>query len=126
MAAATASVLTENGYVVSSKNFFDTIVVDVSSRNQTSAQVQESAASNGVNIRVIDNNRVGISFGESITWEDVNALLWSFEVISGDFANVKTAEVIEPALQRKSAFLTHPVFNSYHSETKMLRYLKHL
>lgn len=126
MAAATASVLTENGYEVSSKNFFDTIVVDVSSRNQTAAQIQAAASANGVNVRVIDSNRVGISFGEAITWDDVNALLWSFDVISSDFSRVKIAEVIEPGLQRKSAFLTHPVFNTHHSETKMLRYLKHL
>ena len=92
-------------------------------------QVQAAAVKNGVNVRVINNNNIGISFGESITREDTINLLKSFninknidqillEYDNNNNNNLKSA--IPSYLVRKSEFLTHPNFNTHHSETQMV------
>jgi glycine dehydrogenase len=94
--------------------------------------VQALASGYGVNVRVIDDRTVGVSFGEAITKDDTLALLRAFGIDDGAAAlNAATATfsgeaAIPPSLARSSPFLTHPVFNTHRSETQMLRYLKHL
>jgi glycine dehydrogenase len=127
MTVVTAQALQSSGYHVTSSNFFDTFVVDVGRSGKSSRSIQDAAIQQGVNIRVIDNNRVGISFGESITKADTIALLNAFEVTNAEsLLALPPKPVLAEALTRTSSFMTHPVFNTYHSESMMLRYMKHL
>lgn len=134
MAVATATALKAAGYTLpsvsdSSRFFFDTFTVDVSSRGKTSQQVQDAAAAAGVNVRVINDKLVGISFGESITRADTDALVSAFGLTPSQLTAALGANPvgsIPQAVVRTSEFLTHPVFNTYKSETQMLRYMKHL
>merc|ERR1711968_387105 len=126
MAQSTATTLANEGFKIDSMSFFDTFVVDVSSKGLTSSAVQAKCASAGVNLRVIDDKKVGISFGEAITRKDVVALLSGFGVDGSKLPTDAPSSGIAGDLHRNSSFLTHPVFNSHHSETQMLRYMKNL
>ena len=125
MASATAKALLTHGYKLESSNYFDTLKVDVSSKGLTSQQVQNACASFGVNVRVIDSNNIGISFGETIQRDDAENLLKALNVDPKLLA-CSTTSSLSPNLSRTSNFLTHPVFNKYKSETQMLRYMKSL
>jgi glycine dehydrogenase len=133
MAVYTADILAQHGYTISTtlsnnsqppaNGFFDTFVVTLRG-NETAAAIQAKAVQEGVNVRVIDSKHIGISLGESIVADDVAALLRAFS-ISTPTAREVTSN-IHPSLHRASAILTHPVFNTHHSETQMLRYMKSL
>jgi glycine dehydrogenase len=109
---------------------FDTLTVQTASAGAAHALFQHAAA-NGVNLRQLRDNCVGISLDETTTRNDI-ALLWSLFAQPGqalpkvtDFeAGVTT--LIPAPLYRTNTYLTHPVFNSYHSETGMLRYIRAL
>nr|WP_315212772.1 aminomethyl-transferring glycine dehydrogenase [uncultured Duganella sp.] len=125
-----ASNLKTLGYTVTNDTFFDTLTVAVANAEQLHA----SAHSHGVNLRVIDASHVGVSLDETTTREDI-ALLWTVfaHPVGGpahgpDFDTVEAAvaESFPASLARSSEYLTHPVFNRYHSETEMLRYLRSL
>ncbi len=118
------------GYTVTNDTFFDTLTVAVANAEQLHA----SAHSHGVNLRVIDASHVGVSLDETTTREDI-ALLWTVfaHPVGGpahgpafDTVEAAVAESFPASLARSSAYLTHPVFNRYHSETEMLRYLRSL
>jgi glycine dehydrogenase len=128
MAAVSKGALSAAGFKVSGAAFFDTFTVDVSSKGMTAAAVQSAAAAAGVNVRVVDDSTVGMSFGEAHTYEDVKALMSAFKVTEEQLvaSAASTDTSIAAGLQRTSEFMTHPVFNSHHSETQMLRYLKSL
>ena len=126
--AALAEGLRKLDFEVRTAAFFDTITVRTGARTQA---LHEAARAKSINLRKVDNESVGISLDETTTREDVEAL-WSV------FADGKTplpsfaacdadaVERIPASLVRGSAYLTHPVFNSHHSETQMLRYLRAL
>ncbi|MYN28351.1 aminomethyl-transferring glycine dehydrogenase [Duganella levis] len=125
-----ASNLKTLGYTITNDSWFDTLTINV----KNAEQLHASAHSHGVNLRVIDASHVGISLDETTTREDI-ALLWTVfsHPVGGpahgpDFDTVEAAveRSFPEALQRESAYLTHPVFNRYHSETEMLRYLRSL
>jgi len=125
-----ASNLKTLGYTITNDSWFDTLTVNV----KNAEQLHASAHSHGVNLRVIDATHVGVSLDETTTREDI-ALLWTVfsHPIGGpahgpDFDTVEAAVAssFPEALARSSAYLTHPVFNRYHSETEMLRYLRSL
>src|SRR5471032_1063139 len=88
----------------------------------------------GVNLRIIDASHVGISLDETTTREDISLLWTVFAHPAGGPAHGPAFDDVEAAvttafpeaLARQSAYLTHPVFNRYHSETEMLRYLRSL
>lgn len=112
------------------ERFFDTLTVQVENANE----VIEGAQAVGYNLRLVDRNRIGISLDETSTREDLEHL---FEILLGSAselsvealdARVRAGEIegLPAALRREDPILTHPVFNSYHSETDMLRYLKRL
>lgn len=129
LTALTAKALTSAGFnVVNKDRFFDTIEIDLTGSKLNSATVQANAVKNGCNVRVIDANRVGISMGEAIKEADVIALLKAFGVDASKIPKEISAEDcgIPETLVRHTGVLTHPVFNTYHSESQMLRYLKHL
>lgn len=123
MTCAFAEALIADGYKIdNTEAFFDTIVVDVGSKGTTSAAISKAAVKAGCNVRIIDETHVGISFGESITKTDTVNLLSAFGIKG---ASLNTAPHTRFAgFERESRFMTHPVFNSHHSETQMLRYIK--
>ena len=119
--------LAKEGFTVAEGPFFDTFAVDVSSKGMSSEQVQAGAASVGANVRVIDENTVGISMGEGITRDDVSALLsGAFGIASPDVTADVSLMDVDAAVARETEILTHPIFRQHHSETQMLRYLKAL
>ncbi|HDZ56445.1 MAG TPA: glycine dehydrogenase (aminomethyl-transferring) [Pseudomonas xinjiangensis] len=130
LTAILAAGLEADGIVRQNQAFFDTLTVNV--KGQATAIV-ERARSTRINLRLIDADTLGISLDETSTRATVESLLAVFsgsgnahDIASFD-AQVAGAELGLPAaLRRQSAFLTHPVFNSYHSETEMLRYIKSL
>lgn len=107
--------------------FFDTVVVRVGERVQ---QIHETARKKLINLRDAGSGLIGVSLDETTTPADVETL-WSIfagEKTIPSFADVDAtaADNLPAALSRSSAFLTHPVFNTHHSETEMLRYLRKL
>lgn len=128
MTKATADTLIRNGFRVHQDNYFDTFTVDVAGVDMvgfSSADVQARASMNGVNVRIINNNTVGISFGEAITKRDIVALLDAFN-IKEDQLSHDIGRGYKESLVRTTPFMTHPVFNTHHSESQMMRYLKYL
>ena len=118
------------GFQVGPEPFFDTLIVSVGAGR--AAAIHRQAAAKRINLRQIDAGTVGISLDETVDPVDLQDL-WS--VFHGGealgFDPVGFAEGLEvpdyPApLERTSEFLTHPVFNRYHTETEMLRYLRRL
>jgi glycine dehydrogenase len=115
------------GFKGSDGHFFDTFTVDVSSKGMNATQVQAGAVSVGANVRIIDENTVGISMGEGITRDDVRKLLsGAFKVSDADLSADDSLTKVDPRHARQGEILTHPIFRLHHSETQMLRYLKTL
>ena len=127
LTAIFAAGLRAAGVTVETENFFDTITVNVGD----AAAVHARAAEAELNLRPIDDARIGISLDETTGSGDIETL-WrvitgsadhglSVAAIDGDTTDAIPAELI-----RQSPILTHEVFNSYHSETAMMRYLRFL
>jgi glycine dehydrogenase len=121
--ALTADVLKQNGYPVQNTVFFDTLKVSVTNGG---SDILARAAQYGVNVRLIDEATIGLSFGESVTQSDVENLLRAFKINPSTLNSGAATSPIPGTLRRTSPFMTHPVFNSHHSETEMLRYLHSL
>ncbi len=128
LTAVLAKALKQLGYTLSDASSFDTLKVTGGPRSQ--AQLLNEALTRQINLRIYADGAVGISLDEVTTGYDLQRLLEIFEAKSGQFDLERLAGDIRldyPAPhQRASAFLTHPVFNSYHSETEMLRYIHRL
>ena len=111
------------------KDYFDTLKFQLKDAAATAALKKEALAAK-INLRYIDETHVGVSIDETTSLKDINNLLNIFAKVTGSSAPTAdtTNLTIEwPAeLQRKSSYMTHPVFNSYHSEHEMLRYIKAL
>ena len=109
---------------------FDTLTIDIGSA-QAAQDIAAKAVAAGVNVRMLRGTCVGIALDETSTREDV-VLLWGLFTQAGktlpqwDSIAQEPGSLIPAALRRTSNFLTHPVFNSYHSETGMLRYIRRL
>ncbi len=103
------------GVKVPQGNVFDTFTV----KEIDSSVILNKALENGINLRKIDESSVGISLDETVTEKDILTLLEIFgaKPVKGEISN---------PFARTSKFLTHYIFNSYHSETAMLRYLRNL
>ncbi len=121
-----ANGLTQLGFKVNNKVYFDTLNIFVPGKAVT---IQQAAVDKGINLRPIDADTVGLSFDESSTLQDIT-VLW--EVFAGEQAVSLKAEVLmkdQPPvigedLLRASEFLTHPVFHEHRSETQMMRYMR--
>ena len=122
LAAILAAALRSNGVAVGS-DFFDTLHVT----GIDAAAIHGAARAAGYNLRAIDSSSVSISLDETATREDVVALAAVFGAQADvDTLDSSTADAIPAALVRRSGFLTHPVFNTHHSEHELLRYLRSL
>ncbi|KAA9002696.1 aminomethyl-transferring glycine dehydrogenase [Affinibrenneria salicis] len=124
-----AAGLRQGGMTLRHPGWFDTLTVEVADK----AAVLNRALSFGLNLRGDLPGAVGITLDETTCRQDVLTL---FDVLLGDGHGLDPAALdkqviaqppsIPPALSRQSPILTHPVFNRYHSETEMMRYLHHL
>lgn len=123
-ADALAGVLTGYGLTLASESFFDTLRVHVPGKAST---VVDRAQELGINLHLVDDATVGISVDETTTADELRAVVVAFG-FSGDESFAIDAETtrLPPELVRSSEYLTHPVFNTHHSETAMMRYLKQL
>ena len=128
LASVLAAGLQQMGVAIANSSWFDTLTLLTGARTQA---VHAAAAARGASLRRVDEQRVGISLDETSSGTDVR-LLWQILAPAGATApdfdalarGVRAA--YPPALARRSAFLAHPVFNDFHSETAMLRYLRQL
>ncbi|MCH8568167.1 MAG: aminomethyl-transferring glycine dehydrogenase [Balneolales bacterium] len=112
--------------------YFDTLKIEVESEAFRDS-VRKEAEANGVNFRYFDGPYIGISFDQTKEPEDVTLITEIFARVMGHKAvnelenDAKGIQVSYPdSVARKSSYLTHEVFNRYHSEHEMLRYLKRL
>ncbi|KAG7029265.1 Glycine dehydrogenase (decarboxylating), mitochondrial, partial [Cucurbita argyrosperma subsp. argyrosperma] len=107
--------------------FFDTVKVKVADANA----IADAAYRSGINLRIVDKNTITVAFDETTTLEDVDNL---FSVFSDGkpvpFTAASLAPEVENAipsgLVRESSYLTHPIFNTYHTEHELLRYIQRL
>ncbi len=123
-----ASALQQKGFTLSSNNFFDTICVKVGEKQN---DIYQAALNSKINLRLLASDAIGISINETTSINDVAQILSVFGITDADLSSIDdilsvTNKAIPQELLRNDAVLTHPVFNSYHSETEMLRYLKRL
>jgi glycine dehydrogenase len=121
-----ANGLEKLGHKISAQNYFDTIRVELAGKS--AAEILKAAEANRMNFRLIDEKTVGISLDEVTAANDV-AEIW--QIFNSDKAPAFTVAKLAANRQltignRQSQFLAHKVFNSYHSETEMLRYIKRL
>ncbi len=129
LAAALARGLQRLGYDAGPKVFFDTLRVPLGEKR--AEDVLKSAEARRMNFRALDEHAVGISLDETTTEKELADILQVFS--ENRLADFKVAELAAapeadyPApFARTTPYLTHPVFNRYHSETEMMRYLKRL
>ena len=115
---------------VKSGSFFDTLKVSVPGLKD---KLQEVSEAKGINLRYFESDHVGVSFDETTTVSELQMLIAVFEEVTGKSASVNLTEEaktapfsIDESLTRTTTYLEHPVFNKYHSEHEMLRYMKRL
>jgi len=126
LAQTLGNALTEAGCALISSNYFDTITVRVQDANAVRAE----AESRNINFRYSVNNLVSISLDETTTPGDIMDIIAVFanneEPVSINIDEDTILSNIPGAFTRTSPFLQHAVFNTHHSETQMMRYLKSL
>jgi len=128
-ATALADLLKELGYEQLNTNYFDTLCINVHTKG---AAIKAAAEKRHINLRY-EGEEVIIALDESVTVQDLKALVEVFAEVAGK--NVAAENInkhlhievsLSAELKRTSEYLTHPVFNTHHSEHEMLRYLKYL
>ena len=112
------------GYRLRAEAFFDTIAVETDAA--TATRVHAAARAKRINLRALSPSAIGVALDETVTDADIADLVALFALGRSAPAAPPAPAPLPPALVRTSAFLTHPVFSRYHSETEMLRYLKKL
>ncbi|MBM7035192.1 aminomethyl-transferring glycine dehydrogenase [Vibrio ulleungensis] len=127
MTAILAAGLAKKGFELAHNSFFDTITVNTGAETDT---LYEKALRLDVNLRKFDE-QLGVSLDETTTEADIHILFEVFDIHDkvtelSDAISANEFAAIPEACRRDSAFLTHPVFNTHHSETQMMRYLKQL
>ncbi|MBX3315881.1 MAG: aminomethyl-transferring glycine dehydrogenase [Phycisphaeraceae bacterium] len=126
LAGMLAEAIRRQGHSVASSQFFDTFTVRPAS-GMTADKIRERAVSHGINFRYLSDGSIGISLDETVQLQDLDAIAAVFSSKSEtkhDFAEI--ADSIDypyESFLRESAYLTHPIFNAYHSEHEMLRYI---
>ncbi|NMM35977.1 MAG: aminomethyl-transferring glycine dehydrogenase [Glaciimonas sp.] len=122
------------GYDIANEAFFDTLTVQVDAAHKQADQLHAAAQAQGMNLRPIDDHHVGISLDETTDRDDVQLLWaifaqgrqWQAQTLDFDAIEADINDAFPTALARRSSFLMHPVFNRYHAEHEMLRYLRSL
>ena len=116
-----AAALEAGGVELVNDTWFDTLTARVPGR---AVEVVASARSYGLHLRLVDADHVGLSTSETTSPSTVAGIMHAFGI--SEAASDRLDEAIPVSLARRSAFLTHEVFASHHSETQMLRYLRRL
>lgn len=124
LTATLAAGLKKLGYKISSENFFDTLRVELG--NTKLEAILDAANERNINLRIFDNSTVGISLDETTTEADLIDIWQIFALKDQLPFTEKELSISHYQLSRTSKYLTHPVFNRYHSETELLRYLHQL
>lgn len=124
LTATLATGLKKLGYKIVSENFFDTLRVELG--NTKLEAILDAANQRNINLRIFDNSAVGISLDETTTEADLIDLWQVFALKDQLPFTVEELPISHSQLSRQSKYLTHPVFNRYHSETELLRYLHQL
>ncbi len=117
--------LSKIGFAQLNSSFFDTLKV----RTDDSAKLRTICEKKEINLNYIDGKTVSISINEATSANDLQNLISCFEElvgVTGKTSEIQTETEILGALKRTSPFLEHEVFNSYHSETELMRYIKRL
>ena len=123
---ALSHALTGLGFDIVHRQFFDTIMI----RTQGQAKmILDKAEQEHYNLRLIDDDHIGISLDETVSREKVTGLLEVFEGVTpgqvrSNLFDIDLDRSIPSSLQRTSDFLTHPIFHRYRSETEFMRYLR--
>ncbi len=124
--ASLAAALERLGYRLAYPTFFDTVAVEVP--QEILPRIIDAARIKQINLRTLSQTRIGVAFDETVTTEDVADVIAAFA--AGVEKNAppprEAPSAIPEGLARTTPFCTHPVFNTHHSETEMLRYLKKL
>ena len=122
---AVAEELKKLGYSIKTKLFFDTIVVEADAK-----KIKQLAEAQEINFHYIDDSHVGISFDQTAEAGDLIDVIQIFAGLAAkqiSTFDLHTKNIISNSFaNRTSAYLTHSTFNSYHSETEMMRYIKRL
>ena len=117
------------GYRQVNTCYFDTLQFTLPT-GMSAEQVRTIALNHQVNLRYFDNGNVGLSVDETTDIEAVNVLLSIFGIAAGkdypSVSDIPQANTLHEAFKRHSSYLTHEVFNKYHTETEMMRYIKRL
>ena len=123
--ATLANALEKLGYNQINTSYFDTLQIKTKAKT-----IKKIATEKKVNLFYADKETVTISVNETTSIRDINYLISVFaEAAKKDtivISNLEKAENIDESIQRTSNFLTEPVFNTYHSETELMRYIKSL
>ncbi len=121
------------GFKQSNTSFFDTLSIEIP-KNVSIDNIRKDALMHKMNFNYLNENHIGISIDETTALADINTILQIFAKAIGksydayvcDPSYCGTMNSISSDLHRKTEFLTHPVFNTSHSETEMMRYIKSL
>jgi glycine dehydrogenase len=131
LATLLAAGLRRLGYAIGPAPFFDTVPVELGPR--ASAPIIQLAAARRINLRALDERVIPVALDETTSLDDVAELLQTFNAgqplsfrLSELASALPEAGALPAPHARRTPFLTHPVFNRYHSETEMLRYLRRL
>jgi len=116
------------GFTTANQTWFDTLSIHT---DEKTTEIHLAALDRGINLRPINSKTLGISLDETTTLEDVKQLLEIFALdrnvhIDLDTLKPEAGEALETELLRQDDILTHEVFNRYHTETEMMRYLRRL
>lgn len=117
-ATALAAALQGKGVKLTTTKFFDTIQIE-----GNEAAIRTAADAKGINFRYFGTGHIGISVNETTTVEDLKEIV---QIVAGSDAAIGNGSSAISGFERTSSYLTHPNFNTHHSETEMLRYLKKL
>lgn len=120
-----ASELKKLGYEVKTKLYFDTLVVAADAK-----KIKAIAEQKEINFRYVDGNHVAISLDQTVEEQDLKDILNIFAEVAGkkvELSSIPNQNTLSGTFaERQSTYLTHPTFNSYHSESEMMRYIKRL
>ncbi|WP_272150313.1 aminomethyl-transferring glycine dehydrogenase [Tenacibaculum aiptasiae] len=120
-----ASALERLGFKQKNTSYFDTILVEVEAE-----KLRSVAEKNAINFNYVDNNHVSISVNETVSLKEINAIVDCFEqafnVQDITISEFTSLDVIPENVQRSTSFLDNEIFNTYQSETEMMRYIKKL
>ena len=127
LAQVLSNSLQELGFTNKNEFFFDTLLIEANT-----SIIRTIAEKHKINFNYINNNLLSISLDETTTQKDVLDIVYVFAESLGkdeaeiEFDSNETLKFIPSFAQRKSTYLTHPVFNTHHSESLMMRYIKQL